>query len=613
MSQLLVMQFTLSLVAALLGAAAGWWLRGRPGAVVRKVDFSTTSDRRDFAKQALQSLHAAAETVRCCVEQHIECMRAVQKEMKESSSTEPAFITNAAASIIAANGLVQHQFDDIQRLVSTKKSEISDCLSGSKGLLVTFAAFDRQKHVYRQVLSSLETLAAEMVRDVEGHGRRLQHITSGIEDESQQDLAKVNGAVTKILDATEDIQRRVASTEMRIAEQAENVQMQAILSHTDLLTSLPNRRAFDAELQRFASSAKSRAPLCTVLFVDLDKFTQINTEYGHEGGDVILRQAGAVIKSLLRGKDLVARYGGDTFAVLLSDTTLHDALPTAEKIRRQIEKKQFSHGSHPLQIKASVGIAQLHQEEMIDSDLERVEEALQAAMKGGGNICYRHDGQACFPVSSAFATVDTSAADSTSLKSLWRDSSIPGVENPSEELANSKASAKHDGDPTLSGRSLFAANLNRRLSEWKRGGNAISVAVVQIDQMEELVERFGAQGEAFIRQVMARLLEAATRDMDERSEFEDGLFALMLPGTDEANALAVVDRLRSQVRQCKVRMGNDLWDLTASIGLAPCTVASRVMDIMRSAETAMREVAKHGGDGIRVGQAVADEAQSPSN
>jgi GGDEF domain-containing protein len=107
---------------------------------------------------------------------------------------------------------------------------------------------------------------------------------------------------------------------------------------------------------------------------------------------------------------------------------------------------------------------------------------------------------------------------------------------------------------------------------------------------------------------MGRLLEAATRDMDERCEFEDGLFALLLPGTDEANALAVVDRLRWQIRQCKVRMGNDLWDLTASIGLAHCTVASRVMDIMRSAEAAMQDAARLGGDAIRIGQQVQEEA-----
>ena len=72
----------------------------------------------------------------------------------------------------------------------------------------------------------------------------------------------------------------------------------------------------------------------------------------------------------------------------------------------------------------------------------------------------------------------------------------------------------------------------------------------------------------------------------------------------------MADRLRSQVRQCKVRMGNDLWDLTASIGLAHCTVASRVMDIMLSAEAAMNEAAQHGGDAVRIGQPVQEESPS---
>jgi diguanylate cyclase len=95
--------------------------------------------------------------------------------------------------------------------------------------------------------------------------------------------------------------------------------------------------------------------------------------------------------------------------------------------------------------------------------------------------------------------------------------------------------------------------------------------------------------------------------MDDRCEFEDGLFAMILPGADMSNAIAIADRLRSQVRQCKVRMGRDLWDLTASIGIAHCTVASRVMDIMMSAESAMNEAARLGGDAVSVGQPVQEQ------
>ena len=608
MSKLVLLQFILSLLSGLLGGAAGWWLRGRPKAAGRETR-TATNERDEFAKQALQSLHAAAESVRTAVEQHIECIRALQAELKDGSAAEPTIINNAAASIVTANGLIQHQFNDLQRVINSKKNEISDRLHNSDNLLFTFASLDRQKHAYRQVLSSLEQLAVQLVRDVEGHGRQLRNISDRIETDEHKDLDTVTGAVTQILDATEDVQRRVEVAEQRIAEQAETVQMQAILSHTDVLTSLPNRRAFEAELEKTMRAAKGKAPMCTVFLIDLDHFANVNSEYGHQGGDVVLRQSASLMKELVRGQDLVTRYGGDTFAVVLSKTTVHDALPVAERIRKQIESTEFSHGSRPLRVTASIGIAQLHAEEILSTDMQRVEQALDAAKQGGGNICFRHDGQACFPVSSVFQTKESaSGEDSLSLAALWRDSSIAEA----DAKAKAAAAQPEEVDPTLSGRSLFAANLSRRLSEWKRGGSAVSVAVVQVDQMEELVGRFGEQGQVFLRQVMGRLLEAVTRDMDERCEFEDGLFALILPGTDESNALAVADRLRSQVRQCKVRMGHDLWDLTASIGVAHCTVASRVMDIMLSAEAAMKSAAKAGGDAIRIGQPIQDASQLAS-
>jgi diguanylate cyclase (GGDEF)-like protein len=320
---------------------------------------------------------------------------------------------------------------------------------------------------------------------------------------------------------------------------------------------------------------------------------------------VILRQAAGAIKQLARGRDMVARFGSDTFAMLLNQTTLHDALPIAERVRKLIDENQFSHGTRPLRMTASVGVAQLRQEEMRDGEVTRVAEALEAAKKAGGNICFRHDGQECHPVSSAFQGREQQAAEETlSLAALWRDST---TQNNTAD-SNRPAATVQNGeqDPLLSGRSWFSANLSKRLAEWKRGGPSVSVAILRVDQMEELVGRFGVQAEAFLRQVIGRLVEAATRDMDERCEFEDGLFAMLLPGTDEANALAVAERLRSQVRQCKVRMGNDLWDLTASIGVAHSTVASRVMDIILSAEAAMNSAAKLGGDAISFGQPIQD-------
>jgi diguanylate cyclase len=602
MSSFALIQFGPPVLAALAGGGAGWWLRGRARDKSAK---APVLPQKKVASQVLQNLQAAAETVRSCVEQHADCIRAIKSELDESSSTEPIIITKLAESIVESTDLVQHQCNDIRQTIYSKRQEIRDCLASSDRLLFTFASLDRQEQAYRQVLSSLEVLAAELNTEIKGHGQRLQKISGSLTGTAENTSEEIANALSQILDATADVERRVAKTEQRIVAQAQNVEMQAILTHADLLTSLPNRRALVAELQR-VSGHTGQSPKATLIFIDLDSFSVVNSEYGHHGGDMILRQAATEIKKLARGRDMVARFRGDTFALLLDQTTLHDALPLAERVRKQLQDTHFTQGNNPLRLTASIGIAQLRPEEMLAAMTDRVEQALLAAQQAGGNVCYRHDGENCVPVSSAFqAKSGQASGESLSLAAYWRDSATEAAESPRGDVGRADES-----EAELSGRSLFAANLGRRLAEWKRGGASVSVAVLRVDQMDTLVGRFGDQGQAFLRQVMGRLLEATTRDMDERCEFEDGLFAFLLPSSDESNALAIAERICAQVRQCKVRMGRDLWDLTASIGVAHCTVAVRVMDIMMSAEAALHAAAEKGGDAVCVGQAVQETASA---
>ena len=469
MASSLLIQLVAPVLAAFVGGAVGWWLRGfprnrsaRPPEVTRKQQTS----------QILQSLQAAAETVRFCVEQHADCIRTIQAELQSTTSTEPAIITQLAETIIQSSGLVQHQCNDIRGAIITKRKEIRDYLANSEGLLFTFAALDRQQQAYNQVLASLEILAGELSSDIKGHSQRLQKITGGLGHSADQPATELATAVTKILDATDDVQKRIVAAERQIENQATSVEMQAILTHTDLLTSLPNRRAFEAELER-ASMQGGRTPLATVIFVDLDGFALINSEYGHQGGDVILRQAAAIIKQLPRGRDMVARFCGDTFAVLLNQTTVHDALPIAERLRKALSDAQFSHGTRPLRVTASIGIAQLLPEEMRAAGTERVGHALEAAKQFGGNVCFRHDGQTSLQVSSAFqARTQRSGEDSESLAALWRDSNKIGdsVDSNVSDLGPGDPLEQQEVEATLSGRSLFAANLSRRL--WRNGSGA---------------------------------------------------------------------------------------------------------------------------------------------
>jgi diguanylate cyclase len=600
----LLLEFGPSLLLALAGIAAGWWLRGKPRSAGSSAQPKV--GRKELAAQALNGLNAAAEAVRSCVAQHIECIQTIESELRESSGLEPAIISNAADSILEANGLVRHQFSEVQSILHSKQDEIHEHLSDPYNLLVTFASLDRQQHVYQQVLQSLELLATELAGNISGHGRRLQQIDGQLSDEAGRNAAGISAAVGQILDATDQLEQRIESAEKRIGQQAAAVQMQAVLSHVDLLTSLPNRRAFEAELEQCARRSRTKGSYTTVALVDLDQFARVNAEYGHQGGDVILRQAAAAIKQLMNGKELVARYSGDTYGILLHQTTLHDALPIVERLRSAIEQTQFSHGSSPLRMTASIGVAQLLSDESPSDVAARSQESLRAAREAGGNGCFWHNGKESFPVSAAFKRVDAeNSSSSPSLLSMFRRS-ISGLD---EEEAGADAEAARER-PALTGRSLFVNNLQRRLTEWKRGGSGVAVIVLRVDQREELISRFGSHAETFLHRVLGRLLEAVTRDMDERCEFEDGLFAVLLPGADEVNSLAVAERLRMQIRQCKVRMGDDLWDLTASIGVAQCSIGTTVVEVMRAAEGAMKQSIVEGGDAVCTREAAAEELRA---
>jgi len=605
MAYIWLLGFGVSLISAALAFTAGWWLRGMRMADACAVP-KPMAERKQLAEQALQGLHAAAESVRSCVEHHIECIQTVEAELKDASATEPAIISNAAESIIAANGLVQHQFNDIQRMIDNRHGEIQDHLSDPYGLFFTFASLDRQRHVYRQVLTSLETLAAQLMGNIHNHGQRLKKISNELEESEKKKAEDVAEAVAQIFDATEEMQQEIESTEVHLGEQAEKVHMQAVLSHTDLLTSLPNRRAYEAEVEQLAARTQGKSSYFTVMFLDLDDFNKINSQYGHQGGDVILRQAAGVAKQLMRGRDMVARYAGDTYAFVLPQTTMHDALPVAERLRAAIEQTEFGHGNYPLRLTASVGIAQFQPEETREDLTRRVDQSLKAADQAGGNLCYWHDGKECFAVSSAFKPIDATQNGSSPLVTMFRRK-LTGEDG--EEQAAPEEKLLPDGQ-TLTGRSLFLANLQRRLSEWKRGGPMVSVFVLQIDQSQQLTDLFGASAESFLHQVLSRMLEAVTRDMDERCEFKDGIFAILLPGVDEANALAVAERLQSQVRQCKVRMGEGLWNITASIGLANSAVGPGVVEVIRSAEAAMKQAAERGGDMICMGELISQQPAS---
>jgi diguanylate cyclase (GGDEF)-like protein/PAS domain S-box-containing protein len=157
------------------------------------------------------------------------------------------------------------------------------------------------------------------------------------------------------------------------------------LATTDMLTGLPNRRAFIARLEdEHARLRRFGALQATVLMLDLDFFKRINDTWGHPAGDEVLRQVAAVINEQIREVDLCGRIGGEEFAVLLAGAAPLAAREFAERLRRKIAAITVNHEGNKIKVTVSIGVAAMRAaDDSPDAALLRADRALYNAKEVG--------------------------------------------------------------------------------------------------------------------------------------------------------------------------------------------------------------------------------------
>ena len=165
------------------------------------------------------------------------------------------------------------------------------------------------------------------------------------------------------------------------ARRYEQVRAEAL---SDSLTGLANRRALDAAVVRAIGRARRDAALCSVLFIDIDHFKDINDALGHAVGDAVLQRVGRGLRDRLRRGDLLARYGGEEFVALLADTDLDAALRVAEVLRRRVATLDFSSLTGELPVRVSIGVAQLSEQLMSSGSLVSAADAAMYEAKRQG-------------------------------------------------------------------------------------------------------------------------------------------------------------------------------------------------------------------------------------
>lgn len=155
---------------------------------------------------------------------------------------------------------------------------------------------------------------------------------------------------------------------------------------SDKLTGLANRQALDIVLQRDMAEHRRTGMGVAILLLDLDHFKDINDKYGHLAGDAVLTFVAQAIRSQLRDSDMVGRWGGEEFMVILKRTDLNAATLVAEKIRQHLATAKATYAAHAIGLSCSIGVAILHDDDTADTLLTRADRGLYAAKQGGRNL-----------------------------------------------------------------------------------------------------------------------------------------------------------------------------------------------------------------------------------
>ncbi len=155
---------------------------------------------------------------------------------------------------------------------------------------------------------------------------------------------------------------------------------------TDALTGIRNRRWFIEHAEReFSRARRNQSPL-SIVVIDIDHFKKVNDMHGHIAGDILLKAVAAALSEGLRSTDMLCRWGGEEFCVLLSDTPAQGAQAMLDRLRLQIAALEIHHQGKTLTATISVGIAQTStRDASLDDTIARADHALYAAKNTGRN------------------------------------------------------------------------------------------------------------------------------------------------------------------------------------------------------------------------------------
>lgn len=213
--------------------------------------------------------------------------------------------------------------------------------------------------------------------------------------ENADDLRDIRKLVRTVLDDTRQVSESNSHVAETLKDRAFEIdQLRAELEQArqeavkDPLTGLANRRAFDERLAESLDDTLQQLKNICLMMIDVDQFKEINDRHGHQIGDKILQFVASVLQKNTKGKDMVARFGGDEFAVIVENAPRAGVLHLAETIRQQVESshlKRTDTGEPLGTVTVSIGYDCLRPADTPSKVLDRADKALYNAKQAGRN------------------------------------------------------------------------------------------------------------------------------------------------------------------------------------------------------------------------------------
>ncbi len=250
---------------------------------------------------------------------------------------------------------------------------------------------------FKNIICSVQKEVNEVINNLEEYQKSLSKKENQIEqqhektkDESTKEiLMSILNELKELKSQNEFFKGKIKTQAKKIKELEDELHVTKKEANLDHLTGLLNRRAFDEAVDRLIKKYRTTKTPFSFIFIDIDFFKEINDTYGHAIGDETLKDVAETLKKYLRNEDIISRYGGEEFGVVLPGIRLDTALKIAERLKNAIKNKTIKIDNHDIKITASFGVAEIDDRVNSIYDLvKKADLALYAAKKDGRDKIY---------------------------------------------------------------------------------------------------------------------------------------------------------------------------------------------------------------------------------